>query len=116
MATKVFFPQAALDMWVVDGTIDLTGSHLVVVASGRKFDVVEAVRVMAEVTGTPDPFELVGRVRAKDTLVGLGAEIVESSMIVGDNAYDVIPGWLGVPDGESAGDAALLSELQAKVA
>ncbi len=116
MATKVFFPQGALDMWVVDGTIDLAGSHLVVVSTGRKFDVVEAVRVMAEVTGTPDPFELVGRVRAKDTLVGLGAEIVESSMIVGDNAYDVIPGWLGTPDGADAGDVALLAELQAKVA
>jgi hypothetical protein len=116
MPTKVFFPQAALDIWVVDGTIDLRGAELVVVEQNRTFKVVEAVRVLAEVTGTPDPFELVGCVKPKDTLVGLGAEIVESSMIVGDNAYDVVPGWLGAPDGANAADEELLRSLQAKVA
>jgi hypothetical protein len=36
-------------------------------------------------------------VRAKADLEALGAEIVESSMIIGDNAYDVVPGWAGIP-------------------
>ncbi|MBL8605862.1 MAG: hypothetical protein JNL38_01015 [Myxococcales bacterium] len=113
MATKVFFPQAALDAWVMDGSVDLAGSELVVTSASRRIGVVEAVRVLAEVTGTPDPFDLVGRVRAKETLEGLGAEIVEGSMIVGDNAYDVVPGWLG--SDLLPADAALFTELAAKV-
>jgi hypothetical protein len=28
-----------------------------------------------------------------------GAEILESSLLLGDNAYDVVPGWLGEPVG-----------------
>jgi hypothetical protein len=36
-------------------------------------------------------------VKAKQTLVEMGAEILEDSMIIGDNAYDVIPGWAGRP-------------------
>jgi hypothetical protein len=40
---------------------------------------------------------LIGRVKAKSKLEGDGAEILESSMILGDNAYDIIVGWLGAP-------------------
>jgi len=27
----------------------------------------------------------------------MGAEIVQTSMLVGEAAYDIEPGWLGVP-------------------
>jgi hypothetical protein len=30
-------------------------------------------------------------------LTELGAELLETSMVIGDNAYDVIPGWMGAP-------------------
>ncbi len=55
----------------------------------------EVVHVVREVTGTPDPHSLLGKVRAKAELEGMGAEILENSMIIGDNAYDVVPGWAG---------------------
>jgi hypothetical protein len=55
--------------------------------------------VVREVTGSPDPHELIGRVKSTHYLEELGAELMEGSMILGDNAYDVEPGFLATPIG-----------------
>jgi hypothetical protein len=39
----------------------------------------------------------VGKVKLRRAFAELGAELLESSMILGDNAYDVVPGWLATP-------------------
>jgi hypothetical protein len=96
---RVFFPQEALDQWIVDATVDLREGELTIVAEGRRFKLAEAVRVLREVAGSADPHELVGRVKTRAHLEQLGAEIVESSMLLGDVAYDVEPGWVGIPAG-----------------
>lgn len=93
----MFFPQLALDTWGVDGKIDLSQAELILLSEGRRYKIEEAVRVVAEVTGANDEHKLVGKVKAKSLLVELGAEILENSMILGDNAYDVVPGWAGAP-------------------
>ncbi len=97
MQNRVFFPQACLDQWGVEGKIELTPTELVVLAEGRRYAITEVVRVVTEVTGANDPHGLIGKVRAKVDLEAMGAEILENSMIIGDNAYDVIPGWAGAP-------------------
>jgi len=97
MQNRVFFPQMAVDQWGIDGKIDLNGSELIVLADGRSFKVDEAVRVVAEVTGANEAHALVGKVKMKRALEELGAELLENSMIIGDNAYDVVPGWMGTP-------------------
>jgi hypothetical protein len=99
MQNRVFFPQAALDQWVVDEAIELKEGELVILSEGRRYQVLEAIRIVAEVSGTPDPHELVGRVKPRLFLDGLNAEILETSMIIGDNAYEVVPGWVGTPVG-----------------
>jgi hypothetical protein len=97
MRNRVFFPQACLDQWGVEGKIELTPTELVILAEGRRYEITEVVRVVVEVTGAPDPHGIVGKVKAKDELETMGAEILENSMIIGDNAYDVVPGWAGTP-------------------
>jgi len=97
MRNRVFFPQACLDQWGVEGKIELTEAVLVIVAEGRRFEIAEVVRVIVEVTGALDPHGIVGKVKARTELERMGAEIFESSMIIGDNAYDVVPGWAGTP-------------------
>ena len=99
MQNRVFFPQAALDQWMIDGTIDLSGTELTLLAEGRRYEVAEAVRVLKEVTTGEDPKNILGRVKSKAALEELGAELLETSMILGEHAYDVAPGWLGVPTG-----------------
>jgi hypothetical protein len=102
MENRVFFPQAALDQWIVDGTVDLTDSRLTILAEGRRYELVEAVRVLREVSGSGDTHDVVGRVKGRGELENLGAEIVQSSMLLGDAAYDVEPGWAGTPIGTFA--------------
>jgi len=97
MQNRVFFPQASLDQWGVEGKIELTPTELVILAEGRRYGITEVVHVVVEVTGSPDPHGLLGRVKSKAELETMGAEILENSMIIGDNAYDVVPGWAGVP-------------------
>ena len=99
MQNRVFFPQIALDTWLSDSTVDLQQTELTIVGEGRRYKLAEAVRIMREVTGSPDTNELIGKVKSMAYLQELGGEIVESSMILGDQAYDVIPGWLGAPVG-----------------
>jgi len=52
-----------------------------------------------EVSGAPDAHNLVGRVKPKDRLAHDGAELFDTSLVYGENAYDVVPGWLGLPVG-----------------
>ena len=99
MKNRVFFPQAALDVWLTDGTVDLSGDELTIVAEGRRYRLSEAVRIVHEVTGAEDGNDLLGRVKPKTFLDERKAELMESSLLLGDNAYDVVPGWLGEPIG-----------------
>jgi hypothetical protein len=99
MQNRVFFPQAVLDQWIVDGTIDLKDNELTILSEGRRYKLAEGIRVTKEVTGEGDPNELVGKVKSRNFMNELGGEVMEGSMIVGDNAYDCVTGWLGTPVG-----------------
>jgi hypothetical protein len=106
MQNRVFFPQTALDRWIVDGAVDLQGGALTLVGEGRTYEVAEAVRVLREVSGAGDASQLVGKVKPRTWLEQQGAELVETSMLLGEAAYDVDPGWMGVPVGAFADRAA----------
>jgi hypothetical protein len=99
---RVFFPQEALDLWLSDDRIELTGAELVIKAEDRKYRILEAIRVLGESAGGADDNEIVGKVKTVAYLTELGAELLGNSMIIGDNAYDVVPGWLGSPVGTFA--------------
>jgi hypothetical protein len=114
MQNRVFFPQTALDEWISDGSVDLQQTELTILDEGRRYRLAEAVRVMREVTGSTDSNELVGKVKSIAYLQELGGEIVESSMILGDNAYDVVPGWLGAPVGTFEEHAASPQAVKAR--
>jgi len=90
---------AALDQWIGEGKVDLTGDELTLKAEARRYRILEAARIVTEVTGLPDANELLGKVKTRAYLTELGAELLETSMVLGDNAYDVVPGFLGAPVG-----------------
>jgi hypothetical protein len=104
MRNRVFFPQTALDQWLADDQAELRGEELLLKGKGegRRYRIIEAVRVVREVTGAPDPHEVLGRVKTRAFLSELGAEILEGSMVFGDNAYDVVQGFVGAPLGTFA--------------
>ncbi len=94
---RVFFPQALLDMWIADERIDLTGNELLLRDEGRRFRIFEAVHVVRDAADGGDQSHLVGKVKTREQLTE--AEILENSMLIGDNAYDVVPGFVGEPIG-----------------
>ena len=97
---RVFFPQRALDQWLAESVIDFTGRELVIKAANHRYLVVEAARILQEVSGSEDMYDLVGRVKSVNYLAELGAELLESSMLLGENAYEIIPGFVGSPAGD----------------
>jgi hypothetical protein len=99
MQNRVFFAQTALDTWLADGKIELSGAELTITAEARRYRLAEAAHILREVTGSPDANELVGRVKSTQYLQELGAELMEGSLILGDNAYDVAPGFMATPIG-----------------
>lgn len=99
---RVFFPQEALDRWLVEGRAEIYGSELIIMSERRRYRLVEAVRVLSEEAGHSDPDELVGKVKTVLYLTELGAELLGDSMVLGENAYRVVAGWLGSPVGTLA--------------
>ena len=101
---RVFFPQHTLDVWLAAGRAEVRGNQLNLVGEGRRYRIIEAVFVQREVSGCPDTFELVDKVKSLLFVTELGAELLGGSMVIGDNAYDVVTGFLGLPMGpESPG-------------
>jgi len=96
---RVFFPQETLDRWLVEGTVEISGSELTIPNERRRYHLVEAVRIVSEEASHSDPDELVGRVKTMLYLSELGAELLGDSMVLGESAYRVIAGWLGTPVG-----------------
>ncbi|MGC4091116.1 MAG: hypothetical protein QM756_25225 [Polyangiaceae bacterium] len=96
---RFFLPQEQLDRWLERGSVELSSDELMIFPHRRRYRLVEAVRVVSEVTGARDSFEIVGRVKSVGYLLELGAELLGDSMIVGDAAFQVVPGWLGSPIG-----------------
>lgn len=99
MRNRIFFPQETLDRWMADDLVDFSAEELTLKEEERRYRTVEAIRVLVEVTGGGDPNELVGKVKSRAFLSELGAEILEGSMVIGDNAYDVVPGFAAEPIG-----------------
>jgi hypothetical protein len=114
-ANRVFVTSAVLDRWVAKGDVEIAGDVLWIRATGARFRMEEAVHVVREVTGGGDDRGLLGRVRSAGELGGLGAEVLDRSMVLGDRAYDVAPGFLLSPLGPGGrlSTTSILSALSA---
>lgn len=98
---RVFIPQPLLDAWIADDRVDLAGNELLLRDEGRRYHIAEAFHVVRDAAGGGDSRALLGKVKTRDQLEELGAEVFEASLILGDDAYDVIPGFAGEPVGQA---------------
>jgi hypothetical protein len=93
MATaRVFVPQEALEAWLSSGRVHMVGENLYV--EGQAFSLESAVRFVSEVAGGGDEAQLLGRVKTLEQIETLGGEHVSASVLLGDNAYEVIEGFV----------------------
>ena len=94
---RLFVPQHLLDEWLSQDRVSVDGEVLVTQPEGRRFSLTTAVLFQEEVTGEPDAHSLVGRVKDLEQLAELGAEHYADSVLLGDNAYQVVEGFAGTP-------------------
>ena len=94
---RLFISQGALDAWVAAGRAQIDGEVLFDRETGQRFRLASAVRFVAEVTGGPDAYALVGKVKDAEQLARMKAELLGASVVLGDNAYDVEEGFVGTP-------------------
>jgi hypothetical protein len=94
---RVFLPQQALHQWLGQGRVTLVDDELTITPAGRRFRLVSAVRFLREVGGASDTAGLVGKVKTVEQVQALQGELCADSVILGDNAYEVIEGFLGEP-------------------
>lgn len=92
---RLFISQERLDEWTMDQKATLDSGCLTLTELGRAFIVVPAVRFVKVAGGEPDPNDFLNRVKTEKELVDIGADLYMNSVIHGDIAYDVQPGFVG---------------------
>jgi hypothetical protein len=96
MPGRIFISQAALDAWVSTERVDLQGDVLILRPGGSTLTLVPA-SVFRSVSGGQDRHGLVGKVKNEAAVAALGAEAYMTSVILGETAYEVDPGFLATP-------------------
>lgn len=113
MSFRVFLPQMTIDEWVASDRVDLQGEFITLRPEGVRLQLTSAAFFKAASGGSPDPHGLVGKVKDQSAIDALGGEAYMSSVVVGDSAYDVEPGFVATPDGPVESTTALLAVMQA---
>jgi len=96
-ANRLFWPQETMDEWIVEEKATIDGDVLLLRDAKLRYHVSPAVYFEADVGGGADQQGLVGRVKEKAALEKLGAEHYMDSVLLGDSAYKVTPGFTGQP-------------------
>src|SRR5512139_112288 len=92
----LFVSQSLLDAWAVQGRIDLDGTSLALLSGegqGRRYALEPAARFLRILDGE-DALGLLARVKTIGQIRELGGEAVADSVVVGEVAYQVEPGYL----------------------
>ncbi len=90
---KLFLPEKTLEEWSLSEKADLVEGKLVVKETNSSHPIIPAVAFSKTVSGD-DTHTLVGRVKTTTQLAALGAEHLQDSVILGDTAYEVVPGYV----------------------
>jgi hypothetical protein len=91
---RIFFPHEALDHWMGEERVELDGDFMSLASEGHRFKLESAVRFVSEVGGGGDSLNLLGKVKTLKQLDDIGGELCAGSVIVGEEAYEVVEGFL----------------------
>lgn len=91
---RLYVPQDYVDRPDVVDQVTLDPKGLVLNHEGKNYRLSPAV-LFLRVVGGEDAEALVGRVKSDEALQAMGAEHYVTSVVWGDTAYEVQPGFLG---------------------
>lgn len=114
---RFFVSQSVVDAWVSADRVDLTGDTLSLREGGPRLRLVPASQFLQVASGGQDAERLIGKVKDQGAIAALGGEAYMSSVVFGDVAYDVEPGFLAVaPDASRADPVAAIASIRALMA
>ncbi|TPV95628.1 MAG: hypothetical protein B7733_08900 [Myxococcales bacterium FL481] len=94
----LFVAQALADRWLSRDVVALDGDLMRFPAAPRvQLRTVAAVYFVRLDEGGEDPYDVVGSVKTGQELVAMGGDHVDHSVVVGECAYTVVPGFLAQP-------------------
>ncbi len=100
---KLFLPQSTLEEWAAEGRADLKDGRLFIGSEQGVCRVAPAVHFLRLVSGS-DSKKLLATVKTPLQLEQMGAEQMLDSVILGEDAYDVVQGYVAevafAPDAE----------------
>lgn len=114
-SNRVFLPQEALDAWLDADRIQLDGEIMTLKPEGQRFRLSTAVRFMVDLTESGDKQQVLGKVKDIDQLTAMSGEHSMDSVIFGDDAYQVVEGFVGDPVFEDASGSDLTAATRAAV-
>jgi hypothetical protein len=94
---RLFVSQETLDRWMSEGRVEVDGETMTVLPEGHAFALKSALHFVKELAGGGDEAQLVGRVKDMDQVAALEGEHCADSVVLGDNAYEVVEGFVGEP-------------------
>ena len=105
---RIFVAQSALDRWMSTGGASLEADLLKFSAApGVSFYINPAVHFLKLDGGGNDPYDIIGSVKTSHELAQMGADHYDASVIIGDSAYSVRPGFVGTPIGANGTETQL---------
>lgn len=93
MSGRLFVPQPQLDAWLEGGQVDVTADGLEVPGESRVLPLEPAFRFISLLEGEDDA-DLLGRVKTEVELRQIDADPCGDSVLLGEVAYEVVPGFL----------------------
>lgn len=93
MGARLFLPESRLEEWIADGRAELVGANLRLPTERSLLALESATHILGLVDGRDDA-GIVGKVKTESQLRELGAEILGTTILLGETAYETIPGFL----------------------
>ncbi len=104
---KIFISQQVLDAIFEQGKAELDGDTLIIHSKEKQiFKLVPAYKFLFLVEGEKDPYNLVGKIFTEQDLKKAKADIYMDSVLYKEVAYQVEPGFLGIPQTPKAKESA----------
>lgn len=97
MAVWLFLPQSKLDEWLHLGKVELSAQGLLLKEEGMDCALEGACYFNAMLEGE-DALGWLSKVKTEHQLKVVGAELWGDSVLHGDSAYQVVPGFLLFPE------------------
>ncbi len=104
---KIFISQQVLDAIFEQGKAELDGDTLIIHSQEKQtFKLIPAYKFLYLAEGEKDPYNLVGKIFTEQDLKKAKADIYMDSVLYKDVAYQVEPGFLGIPQTQKAQESA----------